>query len=55
MGKLKSLGMKNIKIGMKYAIAMIIAIVLFLFSTGIVYILIEKSKDDFNIMEQEKQ
>lgn len=52
MGKLKGLGMKNIKIGMKYATAMIIAIVMFLFSTGIVYILIEKSKDDFNIMEQ---
>lgn len=48
----KRLRIQNIKIGMKYAAAMAIAIILFLSSTLIVYMLIQTSKNDFNVIEQ---
>jgi methyl-accepting chemotaxis protein len=49
---LKSLRIENVKIGMKYAAAMAIAVIMFLFSTCIIYMLIQTSKNDFNVMEQ---
>ncbi|HYE09188.1 MAG TPA: HAMP domain-containing methyl-accepting chemotaxis protein, partial [Patescibacteria group bacterium] len=50
--KLKSLRIENIKIGMKYTAAMAIAILMFLSSTFIIYMLIQASKNDFNVIEQ---
>lgn len=49
---LKRLRLENIKIGMKYAFAMAIAVILFLSSTCVIYILIQTSKSDFNVIEQ---
>ncbi|MGE4282388.1 MAG: methyl-accepting chemotaxis protein [Clostridia bacterium] len=48
----KKLRWGNIKTGVKYSIAMSIAIILFLLSTGIIYMLIQDSKNDFDIIEQ---
>jgi methyl-accepting chemotaxis protein len=49
---IRRLRLENIKIGIKYAIAMGIAILLFLSSTFINYMLIQTSKNDLRVIEQ---
>lgn len=49
---LKSMRMQNVKIGVKYAAAMAIAILMFLSSTFIIYTLIQASKNNFDVIEQ---
>ncbi|WHH56977.1 methyl-accepting chemotaxis protein [Petroclostridium sp. X23] len=49
---LKKLKWNNIKIGWKYALALIIAIICFLSSTGIIFSFVNASKSDFRVIEQ---